>query len=205
MSEPKKKGRRLNKFEREAHLSEVMRLYLRKVSKADIAKRLGVDRSQITYDVNAVEKKLKAQQIDDLEQAKKMQLMELQYAKAELYEAWDKSKKVLWKKGRKLKGVESTQLPDMEGDEEKKAPIYVERTMQREQRYGDVRVMGKIVDIINLEAELLGTKAPKRLEHAGNDGGPVLFESRQAWFDAVTPLLDTTAMHLGDGAADEAD
>lgn len=206
MSKPKKKGRRLTKFEREEHLAQVMRLYLRKMTKADIARKLGVDRSQITYDVRAVEKKLQAQQLDDLAAAKQMQLMELQFAKLELYEAWEKSKKTYTKRGVKMKGIEGRDLPAIDEDDTKKPPIQVERQVQRETRYGDVRVMHEIVGIINLEAELMGTKAPKKLEHGGDRDNPVVFETRDAWFSAINPLLESAGEHIasGDGApADE--
>jgi hypothetical protein len=129
--------------------AEIANLYLKGLSQADIAAKLGLSRQQIGYDLKAVRKEWLRSSVMAFNQRKAEELARINRVESEYLAAWEKSKN-----GRETTTTEQMTTP--QGDRTKAA-------IRKEDEYGDPRYMEGVRWCIQKRCELLGLDDPQRV------------------------------------------
>ena len=85
-------ARKLNRKQREHHLAEVARLYLRGTRQYLIAEELRVEPGQICYDLKLVQKRWRVSALSDFNDAKSLELAKGDEMEREYWNSWTNSK-----------------------------------------------------------------------------------------------------------------
>lgn len=170
------RARKRTRPQREADLAEIGRLLVRGATQEEIAEKLAtvrpycLSRSMIRDDVALLLRRWRADGVSLLGSAVDVTLRKLDALEAECWEAWDKSKlaKTRTTLTRKNRGAKGTGAGDEIATvgEEIKSGVSVTSP-------GDPAFVGKILDILDQRARLLGLEAPSKHEHGGPGGGPI--------------------------------
>jgi hypothetical protein len=155
MAAPRRKAQRERDMERTADL------YCRGWAQQRIAKELGVSPSTICQDLKTIRQRWRDSQISNIDEHIAKTLAQLDLAESEAWAAWEASK------GPHLK----TRTVDRSADD----GGYTETATSEEELTGDPRYLSEIRGIIERRCKLLGLDAPARVEHTGDESGPIQF------------------------------
>jgi hypothetical protein len=136
--------------------AEIANLYLKGLSQADIAGKLGLSRQQIGYDLKAVRKEWLRSSVMDFNQRKAEELAKIDRLEQTYWDAYEASKKE--------RQISITEQTTGEGGEKFKAGI------RKEEQTGDPRYLAGIQWCINKRCEILGLNAPQKIAPTTPDG-----------------------------------
>lgn len=117
--------------------------------------------------------------IKDVDLAIEQKLAEIQHAKMELWEQWEKSKTDTKEQITKKRGAV--------GSQSQIKTTQVENTTKDLVNYGDVRYLAEIRALIDQEIKLLGLNAPEKRELTGKNGAPLQAPITFLSAEALTP------------------
>ena len=149
--------------ERERDLEEIAGMWLRGASQGAIAKAIAaarpytLTRQTISRDCRTLIERWRESSIEKIEEMKLVQLAKLDECEAELWQAWERSKKDLQTMTKSTGGA----TPDEMAQNTKGSKT----TMNRD---GDGRIMGQILDVIKMRCDIIGAWAPKEPQVAVN-------------------------------------
>jgi DNA-binding CsgD family transcriptional regulator len=127
-----------------ARQAEIARLHARGWSKVQIAAELGVDEKTVRHYVKRIHAEA-AKLTANLAEAKQRELLMLEEAEREAWEAWERSKQ---------DAVTETTRTLPEGD--------VQTEIRRQGQAGDSALLKRLIEISERRAKLLGMDAPTR-------------------------------------------
>ncbi len=130
---------------------KVSEMYLRGMYMADIARELGVDRSQISRDLKELRKQWLEQSINHVNQKKAIELAKLDRLEVEFWDAWERSK-------RDAETITEETGTGPRGHIGK-------RTHQRVGQVGNPAYLAGVLDCIKKRCEILGIDAPVKQDH----------------------------------------
>jgi DNA-binding transcriptional MocR family regulator len=137
----------------ESRRCQVAGLFLRGIKRqAELAQRVGVDRSTVSRDLKVLNARWKEAAVRDLDEAKGQELDRLDLLAREYWEAWERSKRA-----HETSTTEQTTTPD---GERLKAGI------RKEEQCGDPRYLAGVQWCISKRREILGLDAPRQSEVA---------------------------------------
>lgn len=174
-----KTGPKLSPTERAIVRERIVNLDARGYGPTEIARRVGLAQSTVTRVLQKVQAEYNArsERITKVEVERK--LVELRALKAELYEAWERSKSE-----RQVSEQQKTEGAGANGGQ----GVEIRKTkLKKELRDGNVYYANAIRGVIKEENELMGLYPPKRTEHSGIDGGPI---ETTATIIRVPPKMD---------------
>jgi hypothetical protein len=141
----------------ESRRTQVAGLFLRGVKRqAELAERVGVDRSTVSRDLKVLNARWKEAGVRDLDAAKGQELERIDQLEAEYWDAWERSKKA-----HETTTTEQTTSAD---GERLKAGI------RKEEQCGDPRYLAGIQWCVDKRCEILGLKAPHKVAPTTPDG-----------------------------------
>ena len=82
-----------SEFQRENDLQIIAGMYLRGFSQASIAKKIGVDQTQVSYDIRKLCKRWRESSLVDFNEAKQRELQRVDVLEREYWRAWRESRK----------------------------------------------------------------------------------------------------------------
>lgn len=132
-----------------ARQAEILKLHSRGWTKVQIAAELGISEAAVRYYVKRIHA-VAAKQTTDLAAAKQRELLMLDEAEREAWEAWEASKR---------DAVTETVRTMPEGG--------VQTETRREGQAGDSALLKRLIEISDRRAKLLGLDAPTRSYQAG--------------------------------------
>ncbi|NIN36653.1 MAG: hypothetical protein GTO60_16780 [Gammaproteobacteria bacterium] len=143
------------KLQKEADLPIIAKLYLAGNLQSEIAAHISAIRDytltqqQISKDIAFIRRQWVKETTMALDEAKALELIKIDKAEREYWEAWEASKKP--RKRTSKRGSDDV-------------------TMALEERTGDPRYLAGVMSCIQQRCKLLGIEAPQRTEHTGKDG-----------------------------------
>ena len=146
----------------ETRRKTVADLWLRCVTLADIARKLGVHRSQITRDLQKVRAEWKESRIASYDERVLDELARIDRLEETAWQGWDRS--IL------DAGTRTVKIVKREGGERS------ESWEREEGQSGDPRYLAEVRHCIELRAKLLGLMV-QRHEHSGPEGKPIQVET----------------------------
>jgi len=142
---------------------EISRLYLQGMYQADIAERLGLSQPTVSRDIQALIDEWKIERVYDINEAKARELAKVDNLELEYWEAWHRSQQNAEKEIKKGKGITK---------DGKVASQEIQRVS--EGQTGDPRFLSGIQWCIERRCLILGVDSPKKMEHSGKDGEPLM-------------------------------
>lgn len=143
-------NKKVNKFEREAHLHKVQSLYLQGKFQAEIAQETGVSQPQISYDLATIQRRWRQDTAINLDEAKLKELSRIDVLERTYWDAWENSLSE-----RTRSRVEKTGV-DAEGNPRGKSSI------EREMLLGVPAYLTGVQWCISERCKLLGLYAPTK-------------------------------------------
>lgn len=140
-----------SKIEREQQLPDIAEMYLRKARQSDIAKKYGLSRQQIAYDLKVIQKRWSDQAVHSLSEAKLKELHNIDLIEREAWGEWERSKQ-----DRQLRSAKKIQKAG--------EPDKVETGIDTEGRLGDPRYLQVMNDCGERRVRLLGLDAPIKVD-----------------------------------------
>jgi hypothetical protein len=137
------------KEERAKRLAEVASLYLSGTRQGKIAEKMGVDPSQITYDIRVLHKKWKESSIRDFDEARGKELAKIDELEREYWEAWTRSQRI-----RQITSTKKKQGTLQSSNE---------ASLRKEEHDGDPRFLQGVMSCIVKRCELLGLNMPEKV------------------------------------------
>jgi hypothetical protein len=134
--------------QREKDLTIISEMYLAAYRQDEIAKRIGVHRTQITYDLNEIRARWMKDAVRKIDERKGEELARLDRLEMEYWDAWRKSQEEF----------KSTIVKKAEG-KSKSAEV----SQHTENRYGDPRFLDGALKCIAKRCEILGVNAPVKI------------------------------------------
>ena len=165
--------------------ANVAKRYLEGWTQARIAVEEGVSRSQISLDLQVLREEWIADAKSAIAEAKAKELAKIDYAEAELWEEWHKSKKPYKKKSTRMRGTVTKDETDP--SKNKQVPGELETSEWTEERGADSRYMAQIRDFMRLRIELLGLAEPQKIQ--------IEEKNLPAWLKAVNPLKPAPSLN----------
>lgn len=143
------KGR--NKGQMLKDREQVAELYAQGVPQHEIAKRVGINRNQVQYDLRCIEEEWRKSAVDDMAAQKQWQLVKINNIEAEMWAAWELSKsKRATKKRFSVTDAGETKVTSGE---------------QRDETHsGDPRYMAIIMQCVQERSRLLGLNEVTRVK-----------------------------------------
>lgn len=153
MAAPKTKTR----TEREEHLSKVADFYCKGWRQCNIAQELGVDPSQISYDLRILRGRWERASTHKIDRYKAQELAKIDHLEREYWDAWKRSKQA---------GLKISKKREVNGR-------MVTDTQQAENPPGNPRFLDGVQWCIERRCKILGIDAPATHELRGNKEHPV--------------------------------
>jgi hypothetical protein len=141
-----------SKIEREQQLPDIAEMYLRKARQSDIAKKYGLSRQQIAYDLKVIQKRWSDQAVHSLSEAKLKELHNIDLIEREAWGEWERSKQ-----DRQLRSAKKIRKA---GETEER----IETGIDTEGRLGDPRYLQVMNDCGERRVRLLGLDAPIKVD-----------------------------------------
>ena len=138
-------------------------LYLQGWIQVDIAKDVNLDQSTVSRDIQYLQTEWQQSSLVDIDSKKAEELAKVDRLEREYWRAWDES----CKDAETIRQEGSKSIVD-----NKIKPDKIVKTAKGQA--GDPRFLVGIQWCINKRCEIMGIDAPKKLEHTGKDGGPVV-------------------------------
>lgn len=182
----KKKVRR-NKHERDADRKKISEMYLAGKSQYEIGKDLGLSQSQVSAELAIVRKNWVEETNIEIDVIKAEKLKELEWAKNEFRQAWEKSKRkkaVTTKRGR----FNQSQAAGVNGSK-----TLTTFEVLEEDELGDKKYMDGFLQCISEELKITGGYAPKKVAETDPTGK---HEAGQAAREEALRLLDDIASKM---------
>jgi hypothetical protein len=129
--------------------AEIARLYLQRMTQAEIGQHLGLSRQQVGYDLNAVREEWLQSSLMDFNARKAEELARIDRLEREYWDAWEASKKE-----RQTSTTEQT--TDADGERLKAGIRKTEQT-------GDPRYLSGVQWCIEQRCKILGLNAPQKI------------------------------------------
>lgn len=158
------------KEQRERDLVELSELYVRGYSQEQMAKRFGVTRAQIRYDLTEIRENWVAQQVANFDEMKAVELQKLDCLEQEAWKAWRRSLNAAEKESVEEVMNKEWEDRDAETGEILSAPIEVRKKLQKVSSYGDPRFMEQIFKCIDKRCQIRGLNAPTKIAPTTPDG-----------------------------------
>jgi hypothetical protein len=149
--------------QRERDLERTADMYCRGFKHSDIAREIGVSRTQIVYDLKEIRSNWLTSQVRDFNEAKEEELKKLDALEQEAWDAWRRSQ------------TERTRTVTEKTEGDSSGRIKAQQT--KETGYGDPRFLTVVQSCIDKRCKILGVEAPKSVELTGKDGKPLQVES----------------------------
>lgn len=163
------------KREIEARRARIAELYNQGIEDPyKLAEIIGVTYQTIRRDLIELTKRWQQSALINIDLVKSRKLQELAEIKRKNWEAWNRSIEECKTRTVKAKGDRGGKGKD------KTDPQIIEQINKTEERCGDPRYMGNLIDAIKEECKILGLYAPEKKEHTGKDGGPIQVETQRA-------------------------
>ena len=165
---------------------QVAELYRQRFSQAAIAEKVRVSQATVSADLKKIQAEWRRSSIRDFDQARELELRTVDWMQQEATEAWEKSKK-------------PSQTATIQGE----GPSAPTRKTLKNQN-GDPRYLEQIQKCVAIRCDLLGLRAPQKLEHMGPAGGPITLAGVLAMTDTVPapPPPATAPMNVLDEDAE---
>jgi hypothetical protein len=154
-----RKGRSPDQIRKER--AEIARLYLQRMTQAEIGERLGLSRQQVGYELKAIRREWLESSVMDFNTRKAEELARIDHVEREFLTAWERSKAA-------RETTTTEQTTGGEGDRVKAA-------IRKEQQVGDPRFLAGVQSCIEQRCKILGLNAATETRLTGKDGGPVVF------------------------------
>ena len=138
-------------------------MYARSMSRAEISAATGIGLNGVDYHMKKIRKEI-AHRIADLDAVRSEQLESLRRIRTEGWEGWQRS----------CQPAETTVAEKTTGGAGKGLDG-TKTQLRRVGQAGDASFLGAIDRALDGERKLLGLNAPTKLEHAGQNGGPISF------------------------------
>lgn len=146
---------------------KVAKLYLRGTTQYDIAGEIGVDRSTIARDLEAVRKEWMASSLVDFNEAKAVELQKLDHLESVAWQGWERScldavtvqhktEKVRKRKSKEEQQEEAKGKRRVEEGEEALIPIKVNEDRKVSGQAGDPRFLEQVYKCIDARLKVLG-------------------------------------------------
>ncbi len=148
-----------SKAQKTADMLTVMEMTLKGYQQHEIAKRLGIARSTVSYDLQKAYKMYLGKITSKVDEIKKRELAKLDLIESELWELYEASKKTAVRTTTKTVGKGGKDGKTIEASQ-------VEVTQTEEARIGDASILTQIVGVIDKRAKLLGLEKIQ-VEHSG--------------------------------------
>ncbi len=145
---------RRSKFQIEDNRRDSTRLYLRGKTQSEIAELLGISRSMVAYDLNAIQEQWRENTVRDLDADKVRELAKTDELERIYWAAWESS----------LEQRETTATARTEAGDR----IRTTAQMKKETRDGNPAFLEGVLKCIQRRARLLGLDAPTKQEHKGS-------------------------------------
>jgi predicted transcriptional regulator len=163
-----------SKTEREEALAETARLDRRGYSQRQIARVLGVDHSQVCYDLKVIRRRYQDTQLGERAALVAEKVEQYRELRAEAWAAWERSKEDATKRVE-----ENTEKPGF-GEDGDPLPGRRKVTETAERRLPGAEYARVILETCEAERKLLGLDAPVKAEVSGPEGGPLRFSLEEA-------------------------
>lgn len=127
-----------------------------------------ISHAQVALDLKKLRQMWQKEAVGLVAEERQKALRKFDILESECWEAWDKSKQAKTRTTltKKSKGAKGDAAPAAGPGEDIKSAVSVTSP-------GDPAFVGKILDIHDRRARLLGLEAPSKHEHGGPDGGPI--------------------------------
>lgn len=166
---PGKAGPKRSRDQRERDLADMAQALRRGARQEEFAQRFGVCQQQISQDLKELDRRWKATQLTEVDAQRRRQLEQLAEVRREAWRAWQASQQE-----RVETVTERVGPPSSEGP----AVRQVARIVKKPPEWA-VSALATILNTLNAEADLLGTKAATKAEHSGPGGGPLQVAIRE--------------------------
>ena len=161
-----------SKFQIEKDREQISIWYLQGWTQARIAEEIGLSRTQITYDLRAIQKQWIKNTTFALDEYKGKELAKIDHVEAEAWLAWEKSKEQFKQQHIVAKGIKK--IIDDDGNQKDQA-VTVDKSTQIEDQYGNPRYLDLVMTCIERRCKMLGIDAPQKHEVTGKNGSPIEF------------------------------
>lgn len=145
--------------ERRAKIAE---LYLEGHYQQEIAKKLGVNQSQVSRDLKALSKQWQQESIESIDKIRAHDLAKLTHLERTYHDGWNRSIQ--------------EQLTEKSKETSIDGKVTKETSFERKALVGDPRFLDGVLKCISKREEILGYAAPKRLDHTS--GGEKFLENK---------------------------
>src|SRR5262249_43324663 len=141
----------------ESRRTQLAELFLRGIKRqSELARRLGVNRSTVSRDLQALNARWQESAVRDLGAAKTQELERIDLLEREYWDAWENSKR-----SHETTTTEQTTSP---GGDRTRAAI------RKEEQHGDPRYLAGVQWCIDKRCDILGLKAPHKIAPTTPDG-----------------------------------
>ncbi|MFQ5641027.1 MAG: hypothetical protein ACE5IR_23870 [bacterium] len=136
---------------RQKHRRLIARMYCQGMWQTQIAERLGISQSQVSWDLQVVQRWWQKSAVMDFHKARTKELAKIDNLEMEYWTAWRRS-------------MGKARIVTVKGRGSKPKETDVERTIREEQVTGDPRFLDGVMKCIQKRIDLLGLDEPKRHE-----------------------------------------
>lgn len=161
--------------EKEEHLLLIAKYLVRGWSYQQMANELSISKSQVAYDVKKLRDYWRTEQMDAYQQYILQELFRLGEMEAELWQAWEDSKKAMY----------STTLKTVGEDNDDSR----ERMVTHKTQNGNPSYMALIIKISEQRTKLLGLNAPEKLDIQSSNETGYTYSELQFYAAEVTKNL----------------
>jgi len=168
-------GPKRTKLEIKRDRVKIAELYIKGVYQSIIAEDLGLDQSQISYDLKQIQKEWVKNTTLNLDDYKGKELAKIDQVERMAWEGYDRSLRELKSKIIKSKDIaKDAKTGKISADN-------TDQTIKTENRNGDPRFLEIIMKCIDRRCKLMGLDEPQKHEIAGKDGGSIqISDQREA-------------------------
>jgi len=151
----------------------IAELYIKGVYQSVIAAELGLDQSQISRDLKAIQKQWVENTTLDLDHFKGKEIAKIDHVERVAWADYARSKQ-------EFKSVITKGKKFGKDDKGKIIAKDKEQTVKTEERNGDPRFLDVVMKCIERRCKLIGLDAPDKHELTGKGGGPIQIEEQRA-------------------------
>jgi hypothetical protein len=166
------------KFQIASDREQERKWYLQGWTQAQMAEKLGIDRSMVSRDLKAIQEEWKRNTTFALDEYKARELAKIDHAERCYWEIYERSIEEFRSKTIMAKAVNQSNENGQKGQSQSVAKP-ISQVIHTESRNGDSRALDGVLKCIERRCKLLGLDAPQKREHIGKDGGPITVEQRR--------------------------
>lgn len=180
------------KAQREEHLNQIAKMYVRGTTQMEMSRQLGVSQGQISNDLRLVLNQWTEQRIHDIDRIKNEQLTRINEIEREMWEAWEASKtkkKVVVNKSKSGEMMDAFDPMTGKASKVQTDKYWRAGTTEEEPVAGDKQYMDGVMWCVQERSKIVGLYAPKKVAQTDPTGEHEAMSAKEILGDIISGIL----------------